>query len=107
MASHGWRSRFARQKIVAWTFIKGDYEFEGATLVGTETVNGVRCKHYVADTEVRTARFHIEVWIADQSGMSPVLVRGLRDVTSDILPATHTEVNVTDINEPITIEPPE
>jgi len=56
---------------------------------------------------MQTARFHIKVWVADQSGLPPVLVRGLRDVTSDALPAIHTEVNVTDINAPITIEPPE
>ena len=86
--------------------VKNDRELEGATLVGTETVNGVRCKHYVADTDLQALRLHIEVWIADQGGLAPVFIRGQRDFASDTV-ATQTEVNVTDVNIPITIEPPE
>ena len=71
-------------------------------LVGEETVNGVRCKHYVYDFG---DMMHKEIWVADQTGLPPVVIRGMfRMETTQMV--TEAEGNVYDINTPITIEPP-
>jgi len=74
-------------------------------LTGEETVNGVRCKHYVKDETVPYS-IHQEVWVANQSDLPSVVVRGLdRMEMNDMV--TVIEANVYDINESITIEPPQ
>ncbi|GEM_PF-1188045 len=71
-------------------------------LAGEETVNGVHCQHYVYDLE---DTMHKEIWVADQSDLPPVVIRGMfRIETSQMV--TEAEGNVHDINTPITIEPP-
>jgi hypothetical protein len=71
-------------------------------LVDEETVNGVHCKHYIYDLE---ELMHKEIWVADQSDLPPVVIRGMfRMETSQMV--TEAEGNVYDINTPITIEPP-
>ena len=67
-----------------------------------EMVNGVHCKHYVYDFG---DTMHKEIWVADQSDLPPVVIRGMfRMETSQMVTAA--EGNVYDINTPITIEPP-
>lgn len=74
-------------------------------LTGEETVNGIRCKHYVRDKSVPYS-IHQEVWVANQSALPSVVVRGLdRMEMNDMV--TVIEANVYDINESITIEPPQ
>lgn len=74
-------------------------------LMGEETVNGVRCKHYVRDESVPYS-IHQEVWVANQGALPSVVVRGLdRMEMNDMVTAI--EANVYDINESITIEPPQ
>jgi hypothetical protein len=71
-------------------------------LAGEETVNGVHCQHYVYDLG---DTMHKEIWVADQSDLPPVVIRGMfRMETSQMV--TEAEGNVYDINTPITIEPP-
>jgi len=71
-------------------------------LAGEETVNGVHCQHYVYDFG---DTMHKEIWVADQSDLPPVVIRGVfRMETSQMV--TEAEGNVYDINTPITIEPP-
>ena len=71
-------------------------------LAGEETVNGVRCKHYVYDFG---DMMHKEIWVADQSDLPPIVIRGMfRMETTQMV--TEAEGNVYDINTPITIEPP-
>jgi hypothetical protein len=73
-------------------------------LVDKETVNGIHCRHYVLDRDVPT--LHVEAWVADQIDLPPVLIRGLRrEMNKDM--TIYTEVNLTDINKPFIIEPPE
>lgn len=72
--------------------------------VDEEMVNGIDCKHYVLDRDVPT--LHVEVWIADQIDLPPVLIRGLRQEKEKNMDL-YTEVNLTDINKPFTIQPPE
>ncbi len=103
--------------------------------VGEDTINGIQCKHYVFDdtvsglsglgaaqSQVRTAG---DMWIAAQSDLPPVPVRvRLKLHTADLFsmlpaglvptqpPSKQTDVmyeielDVTDINRPITIRPP-
>jgi len=79
---------------------------EDMVLAGEETVNGVSCKHYVYDLEMATQSMHKEVWVANQSDLPPVVIRGLfRMKTGQV--TIESEANVTDINTPITIEPPQ
>ena len=74
-------------------------------LAGEETVNGVRCKHYVYDFETGSTSMHKEIWVANEGDLPPVVIRGLfRMETSQM--TTESEANVTDINTPITIEAP-
>lgn len=77
-------------------------------LVGKETVNGVQCKHYVYDWTIPYA-MHWDIWVADQGDLPPVIVRLLRQASQkgyQDIEETETEINVTDINTSITIEPP-
>jgi len=71
-------------------------------LAGEETVNGVHCQHYVYDLG---DTMHKEIWVADQSDLPPVVIRGMfRMETTQMF--TEAEGNVYDINTPITIESP-
>lgn len=74
-------------------------------LTGEETVNGIHCKHYVRDESVPYP-MHVEVWVADQSGLPPIVVRGLHRVEANKV-VTVVEANVYDINTPISVEPPQ
>ena len=71
-------------------------------LVGEETVNGIHCKHYVYDLG---EMMHKELWVADQSDLPPVVIRGLARLEVGQM-VTEVEGDVYDINTPITIEPP-
>ena len=80
------------------------------TLVGEETVNGIPCQHYVADIELTSQSIHHEMWVADQDDLPAVVVRSVYRLelkSGETTMVTDAEVNVTDINAPITIEPPE
>jgi hypothetical protein len=106
-------------------------DLEGWVLVGEETVNGVHCKHYATDDETTitvpdpqgggTVTTHVqgEAWVADQPGLPPVTVRERSQMEGGFFPmplaggeaagetgTVHWEFDVTDINAPITIEPP-
>lgn len=90
---------------------------------GEETVNGVHCRRYTVDTDLdytqdlpgggeRHTTGHATgvIWIADQSGIPPVIVRALMD--EDLIidgeeSHPYWEHDIIDINEPVTIEPPE
>ena len=74
------------------------------TLVNEETANGIHCKHFSIDRDM--PGLHVEVWIADQVNLPPVLIRGLRQEKEKNMDL-YTEVNLTDINKPFTIQPPE
>lgn len=97
-------------------------------LVGDETVNGVNCKHYTVDEDnfavadpsegSFTAHIRGDVWIADQPGLPSIVVRELVQIEGSFIPVpgasspaeggtTYFEKDVTDINAPIVIEPPE
>ncbi|MEA3338632.1 MAG: hypothetical protein U9R15_01570 [Chloroflexota bacterium] len=101
---------------------------DGMMLAGEETVNGINCKHYTVDEESFamadptegsvTVRIQGEVWIADQPGLPLIVVREKMRVEGSFIPVpdasssaeggtTYFEKEVTDINQPITIEPPQ
>jgi hypothetical protein len=77
-----------------------------AQQVGTETVNGVACKHY--RYEFNSEDFHWkctgDVWVADQAGLPKVIVRDMHRQVSysssdgSILFDTELEINVTELN---------
>jgi formylglycine-generating enzyme required for sulfatase activity len=78
--------------------------------VGEETVNGFHTRHYVRDVEVPMETLHHEIWVVDQPDMPPVAVRMVYqlEVTSGQMQMVTTgQVDVTEINTPITIEPPQ
>jgi hypothetical protein len=96
-------------------------------LVGTETVNGVNCLHYTFDTVVTVedletimggmasgvplfdSQVEGEIWIADEPGLPPVVVRSdmMQDMDmGDTQMVMRVEYELTDINQPIVIEPP-
>ncbi len=106
-------------------------DVEGWTPAGEETVNGIRCKHYTSGgDEISLAipdpeeggtvvvGIQGEVWVADQSGLPPVTVRERTQIRGSFSPmpvpgapsgetgSVYLEYDVTDINTPITIEPP-
>ena len=74
-------------------------------LMGEETMNDVRCNHYVKDIETPYST-HEEVWVANQSDLPPVVIRGLNRVEISGM-VTTIETNVYDINTPITIKAPQ
>ena len=86
---------------------------------GEETVNGVDCRRYTVDTDLDYTRedgSHTTghatgvIWIANQSGMPPIIVRAWMDedlIVDGKESHPYWEHDITHINEPITIEPPE
>ena len=98
--------------------------------VGRETVNGVACKKYTYSGEATvqiaegalkgeaTVKGQGESWVADQPGMPAVVIRNIgvsetkmkapagSGATGDISVAMNMEVELYDINTPITIKPP-
>jgi hypothetical protein len=80
------------------------------TPVGEETVNGVHCQHYTLDVENNMETVHHEIWVADQDDLPPVVIHSVYQVTISMGETTMVnegQINVTDINTPITIEPPQ
>jgi hypothetical protein len=106
-------------------------EAEALEYTGEENINGVDCDHYVLRER---GNFHLtnpkdstmlgyviegEVWIADQSDLPPVDVRGRMKVKEGFFPfpsgddtevddfQMYWEYNLTNINQPVSIVPPE
>ncbi len=116
---------------IAWLLGQSSLEIakDSLTRAGEETVNGVRCKHYLVDstytytvemttpiqaTSKVTILVQGEIWVADKAGWSPFVVRAWVTQMSTTEVSGHSstdtvyvEQEVTDINEPITIEPPQ
>jgi hypothetical protein len=98
--------------------------------VGRETVNGVACKKYTYSGEATvqiaegalkgeaTVKGQGESWVADQPGLPAVVIRNIgvsetkmkapagSGATGDIVVAMNMEMELYDINTPITIKPP-
>jgi len=94
---------------------------------GEETVNGVHCRRYAVDTDLDyshdlpgvgktdyTGHATGVIWVADQSSIPPVIIRAQmdQDLTTTrpgYEQTTHPywEHDLTHINEPVTIAPPE
>jgi len=115
----------------AWEgFLMGDVG--DWTLVGEETMNGVHCKHYTSGDETSitvpdlesggtvTIRVQGESWVADQAGLPSIVVREQSQMEGGFFPMplagapsskeagiVYWEYDVSDINAPITIEPPQ
>ena len=77
---------------------------EGMLLVGKETVNSVQCKHYTKAENYPNSSAKLDVWIANQKNLPPVVVRGIFHMKGDVDQTM--ESSVTDINKHITIKPP-
>jgi len=77
---------------------------EGMILVGEETVNNVKCRHFKKEEHYPTSSAKLDVWIADQKNLPPVIVRGVFQMEGDVNQTM--ESNVTDINKHISIKPP-
>ena len=117
--------------IGAWEGLMPEEDVENLISAGEETVNGVRCKHYTTDGETNmtipnpeeggTIEVSIqgEVWVANQSDLPAIAIRWRSQAKGGLfampIPGTDTssqegtmywEYDVTDINTPITIEPP-
>ena len=91
-------------------------------LDGEETVNSVHCRRYAVDTDLAyshaipgggeikyTGHAKGVIWVADQSGIPPVIVRAWMDevlITDGKESHPYWEHNITNINQSITIEPP-
>jgi len=100
--------------------------------VGEETFNGIHCKHYTISGKVNftipamggqperktSVPVQGEVWVADQSGLPQVPIRQRMEMEGSLMglltgaqPAegekTYFEMELYDINTPITIQPPE
>ncbi len=89
---------------------------------GKEKVNGVNCKHYLVSTDINVdvadapggvgeleARYEGEVWIADESGLPEVMIRWKGTSEMETMGQTmisEDQIDITDINESITISPP-
>jgi hypothetical protein len=90
---------------------------------GEETVNGVHCKRYTVDTDLdytqeltggtethTTGHATGVIWVASQSGIPPIIVRSWMDeelIIDGEESHPYWEHDITNINAPITIEPPE
>ena len=70
------------------------------TLQGTETVNGIKCKHYTRSG----GSIEEDIWVADQAGLPPILIRKREKQQA---PPIEDLVDVTDVNKSISITPPQ
>lgn len=82
------------------------------TLVGTETIRGVRTDHYVSDLTSANGQFKMlrEIWMANQPGLPKVGVRAafrMESQQAQGLVASETEATLYDINAPVQIKPPQ
>jgi hypothetical protein len=78
--------------------------------LGEETVNDIRCQHYIFELNMASQSVRHEIWVADQSDLPPVVVRATYWTelkTGQTTIVNEGEGNVYDINTPITIEPPQ
>lgn len=78
--------------------------------LGEETVNGIHCQHYIFQLDMASQSVRHEIWVADQSGLPPIVVRAIywtEIKTGQVTIVNEGEGNVYAINEPITIEPPQ
>jgi hypothetical protein len=114
----------------AWEGILGEEDIENLIPAGEETVNGIHCKHYTTggDTTVvapgpegGTVEMEVEgeVWVADQPGLPAIAIRWRSRMEGGFFPmplaggapgessVVYLEYDVTDVNMPIVIEPPE
>ncbi len=101
-------------------------EEEGLKLIGDEEVNGINTKHYSAEYDALWGKLGIDsediesgsadIWVASQSGLPQFVVKmefnveGKLDIgdTGEKVDGTMVlKMEVTDINQPITIEAPE
>ena len=106
-------------------------EAEGLEYGGSENINGVDCEHYVlgergsfylTNPEDSTMLGYVtegEVWIANQPDLPPVDVRGRMRVREGFFPfpagddeqtgelGMYWEYDLTNINQPVSINPPE
>jgi len=115
----------------AWDGLLMD-DLSGMKLANTEKVNGIRCKHYTTDGETTInvpdteeggtvkVSFEGEAWVADQADLPAVVVRQRAKMGGGFFPmplagadtpsetgTIYWEYDLTDVNAPITIEPPE
>jgi hypothetical protein len=70
---------------------------ENMDFKGDETVNGIKCKHYASKGGLQ-----YQVWIADQKDVPEMVIRAVTQMGP-----VSTEIDILDINVPITIEPPQ
>lgn len=89
------------------------------TYKGEETVNGIRARHYTlnlsaaeiaAMAQGSVTDVQADVWVAAQSGLPEFVVRyrmGWKETRDGVEGTTEFLFEVYDVNEPITIEPPE
>jgi hypothetical protein len=110
----------ALQTSDGWVAGLDDDEYD---YLGKETINGVQTRHYRAERSDQWGMFFgmlgadgeaesgvADVWIADESDLPRFVVRSTIEVQGEIdgLPATMTlSQDVSDINEPFVIAPPE
>jgi len=84
-----------------------DWQDERMQLVGEQVVNGIRCQWYTSEELVimqMTSQY--EICVADQAGIPPIVVFSRTRMETQNH-TTITEVSLTDINQPITFEPPQ
>ncbi|RLD03189.1 MAG: hypothetical protein DRI56_12900 [Chloroflexota bacterium] len=94
---------------------------EHAKDLGKETINGIRCRHYLIDDEYYLLDAEdmvgevedgtMEIWIADEKNLPAFTVRIEYEVhgkgsDSDTIESFYMTMDVTDVNTNITIEPP-
>jgi hypothetical protein len=70
---------------------------ENMDFKGDETVNGIQCKHYASKGGLQ-----YQVWIANQKDVPEMVIRAVTQMGP-----VSTEIDILDINVPITIEPPQ
>ena len=81
------------------------------TLVGTETVNGMRAKHYVYDFDngIQNITMHREIWVADESSLPAVPIQAhfrMENKSTQGTMVTEIQAHLYDINTQIDIEAP-
>jgi hypothetical protein len=77
----------------------------GMEFVALETVNEINCRRYTHDMTTGAGPGYLNVWIADQENLPPVVVRSELYMTGS-MGVTVTRHNLYNVNQEMLIEPP-
>ena len=74
--------------------------------IGEKVINGVHCLGYTSEVAMGDTLIRKTIWVADEAGIPPIVIRGVGVMQTPTM-STYNAIDITNINEPIDIQPPQ